>query len=238
MSDRLQLVFSVLSLGLVATAGFLVLKATRPVDPTGNLAPLPPVDHPDTVDVWLADVDGRAELLFKPVLDSTERDGFNNRTLSRRLGEPDDTYRFFRLFVANFDAEGDFELEADYLRVQAGEGIESLDPEQVLGGDDGPISDGDRMVASALGLRAGPYRVPPRRAGSFLVAFRSSDLQPLGGAPEEFALVDGDSTLRLKRESIPRDELDRFFLDPREPLSAVLHARRPADTESGSPGGQ
>lgn len=220
MSERLQLILSLASLGLVVVAGVLVFRFTSPSTPREALAPLPRVSRPETVSVWLSPESlSGLQLVFKPYLDSAARDRFNNTTLSRRLGAPEDAYRFYRVLVVNFDPAEPLDLAVDRLRFVAtdrsGGTIASIDPARLLAEGDGSISGAERVVLSALGLRPGPYRLPPRSAGSFVVAF------PAEAEPAQWrrlALELGERSLPLELTEVPRVALDRFRLDPAEPL--------------------
>lgn len=251
MSEKLQLAFSLLSLGLVVVAGYLALRITRSGDRVPTLAPLTQETLTPTVDVWLAsagiddDNEERARLypglesvqfLLKPFLDAEDRDGFNNRALSRRLGAEEDALRFFQLVIVNFHQDQPFEIRSPFLMLVAedpgGTIWKGRSPEAIFADGRGIMTEADRIVATALGLRSGPYEVPPRAAAHYLIAL-DSDADDDRWTRLELQIP--EVTLHFRRIEMPRDELESFLLDPRQrlPVPEVDVARRDhSDTRS------
>ncbi len=214
MSERLQVVLSLVSLGLVVTTGVFLFRMTRPGEPRGELATLEPVSKPETVDAWVAWLDEDVQVVCKRPLVSTERDRFNNRTLCRRLGLDEDRYRFLQLVVVNY---GPTALESTDAHWQAvgigadGSTHESVAPAALLEAGRGLATRADLVVAEALGLREGPYRLPARTSARYLLAFDEA------ARPDRWrslrVTVAGE-TLDLARNSFERRDLDRFLQSP------------------------
>ena len=248
MDERLQLTFSLLSLGLVVVAAYLAFRITRPGDGALPVAPIIQEAPTATVDVWLADLpqpdgdsrgsgdvsaiegEGRVpqvQFLFKPRQGARERDDYLDRSLSRRLGAPDDSYRFFELVVVNLDPELPFVIDAPFLPI-AGRGREGaapgLSPAAIYERGQGMVTTADVTAARALGLREGPYRVPPRAAAHYLVAFEGA-VEESSWTALEMNLPAG--TVAFRRAELSRERLDEFMLEPRElhDAGSEFHAR-------------
>ena len=90
--------------------------------------------------------------------------------------------------------------------------------------DQGMVTTADATAARALGLREGPYRVPPRAAAHYLVAFEGA-VEESSWTALEMNLPAG--TVAFRRAELSRERLDEFMLEPRElhDAGSEFHAR-------------
>lgn len=230
MSERLQVVLSLISLGLVITTGVFLYQMTRSGEPNEEVARLEPVSKPETVDAWVAWLDDDVQVVCKRPLVSVERDRFNNRSLSRRLGVDEDRYRFVQLVVVNYGPEALESTDDHWLAAaidEQGAVHENVPPGVLLDTGRGLATRADLVVAAALGLKGGPYTIPARSSVRYLLAFE-------GGPPPDqwrgLSLNVAGRRLDLVRNSFERRDLDRFMESPERdrlglPESDV--ARRP-----------
>jgi hypothetical protein len=216
--EPIQVVLSLASVAVVGVLAILVFRVSEPAHPEKAPAGGPTPAPAEALDVWLSNPEAPVQWIVKPYQDSPARAEIHDRSLSRRLGVPDATYRFFLLLVVNSGEEGfEFRCGTGILRVTdaGGREVESRPADTVLAEAGAEITGGDRFVVEALGIRAGTIRVPPGRMARLLLPFREDPDFP---SWIRAAYVNDGLEVPLTRARFSRERLEGFLLRPDGPL--------------------